>query len=127
MNTKYRIDTVENNERLHVDVRDMISLFQGLDSDVSLNLDKKTMAYIRSIMSSMLATYEASSEDSTIIIKSSALKRLKTKVFKNVEQNIKTKEKSLKKGKIDDSTAEPVEEIFEDSEADEESEEEENS
>lgn len=127
MNTKYRIDTVENNERLHVDVRDMISLFQGLDSDVSLNLDKKTMAYIRSIMSSMLATYEASSEDSTIIIKSSALKRLKTKVFKNVEQNIKTKEKSLKKGKIDDSTVEPVEEIFEDSEADEESEEEENS
>ena len=127
MNTKYRIDTVENNERLHVDVRDMISLFQGLDSDVSLNLDKKTMAYIRSIMSSMLATYEASSEDSTIIIKSSALKRLKAKVFKNVEQNIKTKEKSLKKGKIDDSTAEPVEEIFEDSEADEESEEEENS
>ena len=105
----------------------MISLFQGLDSDVSLNLDKKTMAYIRSIMSSMLATYEASSEDSTIIIKSSALKRLKTKVFKNVEQNIKTKEKSLKKGKIDDSTAEPVEEIFEDSETDEESEEEENS
>lgn len=127
MNTKYRIDTVENNERLHIDVRDMISLVQGLSSDVKLNLDIKTLTYVQSILSSMIATYEASSEDSTIIIKSSALKRLKTKVFKNVEQNIKTKEKSLEKGKIDDSTAEPVEEIFEDSEADEESEEEENS
>ena len=127
MNTKYRIDIVENNERLHVDVRDMISLVQGLSSDVKLNLDIKTLTYVQSILSSMISTYEASSEDSTIIIKSSALKRLKTKVFKNVEQNIKTKEKSLEKGKIDDSTAEPVEEIFEDSEADEESEEEENS
>lgn len=127
MNTKYRIDTVENNERLHVDVRDVISLLQGISADVKLKLDLKTMIYVQSIFSSMVATYEASSEDSTIIIKSSALKTLKTKVFKNVEQNIKTKEKSLEKGKIDDSTAEPVEEIFEDSEADEESEEEENS
>lgn len=118
MNTKYRIDTVENNERLHIDVRDMISLVQGLSSDVKLNLDIKTLTYVQSILSSMIATYEASSEDSTIIIKSSSLKKLKNKVFKNIEHKQKAEEKAFKKGNNDVSEAEPVEEEFDNSEED---------
>lgn len=118
MNTKYRIDTVENNERLHIDVRDMISLVQGLSSDVKLNLDIKTLTYVQSILSSMIATYEASSEDSTIIIKSSSLKKLKSKVFKNIEHKQKAEEKASKNENNNTSEAEPVEEEFDNSEED---------
>lgn len=118
MNTKYRIDTVENNERLHIDVRDMISLVQGLSSDVKLNLDIKTLTYVQSILSSMIATYEASSEDSTIIIKSSSLKKLKNKVFKNIDQKQKAEEKASKNENNNTSEAEPVEEEFDNSEED---------
>ena len=120
MNTKYRIDIVENNERLHVDVRDVISLLQGLASDVKLNLDLKTMTYVQSIFGSMLATYEASSEDSnsTIVINSTQLKKLKSKVFKSVNNKLKVLEKTCKNENNDVSEAELVEEEF-DSEADE--------
>lgn len=94
MKIKHRIDTVENNERLHLDARDVISLLQGLSTDLKLKLDTKTMMYVESLFRSLLTTYEALESETTLIINHSYLKRLKKKVYRMANKNIKLLEEA---------------------------------
>lgn len=97
MEIKYRIDTVDNNDRLHVDVRDVLSLLQGISSETKLNLDLKTMMYVESVFSSMLTTYEATDEEAILVITNLDLKKLKKRVFKNANKKLKLLKKYLNK------------------------------
>lgn len=107
--TIYRVDSTLNNERLHIDIRDDISLLQALLTDINLKLDYYTMYFLISLRRSMLTTYENIGED-IIKIPSSSLYKLKEKIFNDDFDNdititnpdIRLVEESLEEDQIED-------------------------
>lgn len=77
--TIYRIDSILNNERLHIDIRDDIALLQALITDRNLKLDYYTMTFLISLRRSILMTYENIGED-IIKIPSNSLYKLKKRI-----------------------------------------------
>lgn len=86
--TTYRLDSTFNNERLHIDVRDDISLMMALSADKNLELDSYTMIYIISLRRSLLLTSE-NTEEETIKITSRSLYKLKKKILAEEKKQAK--------------------------------------
>lgn len=86
--TTYRLDSTFNNERLHIDVRDDISLMMALSADKNLELDPYTMIYIISLRRSLLLTSE-NTEEETIKITSRSLYKLKKKILAEEKKQAK--------------------------------------
>ncbi len=107
--TIYRVDSILNNERLHIDIRDDISLLQALLADRNLKLDYYTMYFLISLRRSILTTYENVGED-IIKIPSNSLYKLKERILNDdfdedinlLKPDIRLVEESLEEEKIED-------------------------
>ncbi len=83
--TLFRIDSVLNNERLYIDIRDDIALLQALITDKNLELDYYTMTFIISLRRSILMTYENIGEEVIKIPSNSLYKLRKTIITGDIE------------------------------------------
>lgn len=101
MDNMLRIDAIENNNRLYIDTRDIVSIFQYCISDANLDLDDKTMLFATSIFNSLITTYEVTSDD-IIKLSVTTLYKLKKEIDdKYIKLNKPTKKSLFKKHKVE--------------------------
>lgn len=125
MDNMLRIDAIENNNRLYIDTRDIVSIFQYCISDANLDLDDKTMLFATSIFNSLITTYEVTSDD-IIKLSVTTLYKLKKEIDdKYIKLNKPTKKSLFKKHKVEVEVVEVASEenIIEEEQEEEEGEE----